>query len=91
MLIEKGRHLKIPRENRLCSSCNTVEDETHFMLYCQKNRDIRLEFISKLNTSFNNLSDTEKMKFMLCPSTPKQVENIGSYIKRSLELRTGDS
>ena len=30
-------------------------------------------------------------KFLLCPSSPKQEEKIGSFIKESLELRTGDS
>jgi hypothetical protein len=36
--IEKGRNLKLPREKRLCTlcSCNAVEDETHFILECEK-------------------------------------------------------
>jgi hypothetical protein len=35
LLIEKGRYHrpKISR-NLLCSSCNKIEDEEHFMLYC---------------------------------------------------------
>ena len=34
LLIEKKkkkRYLKIPTENRLCSSCNIIEDEKHFL------------------------------------------------------------
>jgi hypothetical protein len=36
LLIEKGRYLrpKIKRENRLCSQCNQIEDEQHFLIYC---------------------------------------------------------
>jgi hypothetical protein len=26
LLIEKGRHLKIPREKRLCQVCNQIEE-----------------------------------------------------------------
>ena len=34
--IEKGRHKKIPRENRFCTLCQNmeVEDEVHFILKC---------------------------------------------------------
>ena len=34
--IERGRHGKFPREDRLCMYCNTsdVEDEYHFCLIC---------------------------------------------------------
>ena len=34
--IERGRHLNIPREERLCQLCdmNKVEDEEHFILEC---------------------------------------------------------
>ena len=30
LLIEKGRHLKISREKRLCKNCNELDDEIHF-------------------------------------------------------------
>ena len=35
LLIEKGRYFKIPREERLCKKCKKIEDETHFILYCE--------------------------------------------------------
>ena len=96
LLIEKGRYLKIPRENRLCLQCNLIEDEKHFLLYCTKNINVRNIFIEKIMAkehifNFNYLSEIEKMKIVLSPSTPQQVENAGSYIKQLLELRTGDS
>ena len=30
LMIEKGRYLHIPREQRLCDACNENEDEVHF-------------------------------------------------------------
>jgi len=70
-----------------------------FWLYCKKNSSLRSDFVHKIiseedDINFNTSSDNEKnetINFLLCPSTPKQVEKIGSFIKRSLELNTGDS
>jgi hypothetical protein len=43
LLIEKGRYVipKIKRENRLCSQCNQIEDEQHFLIHCTKFVDLR--------------------------------------------------
>jgi hypothetical protein len=42
--IETGRHCKppLPRENRLCSVCNVIEDEEHFLVSCKKYEAERL-------------------------------------------------
>lgn len=94
LMIEKGRHLKIPREKRLCTSCNTMEDEAHFILYCKKIAKLRDNFIGnviKHMPDFMSWQENEKIKYLLCPSTSKEVESLGSYFKQALELRTGDS
>jgi hypothetical protein len=38
LLIEKGRYFrpKLCRNLRLCSLCNKIEDEEHFLLFCKK-------------------------------------------------------
>jgi hypothetical protein len=38
LLIEKGRYFrpKLCRNLRLCSLCNKIEDEEHFLSFCQK-------------------------------------------------------
>jgi hypothetical protein len=89
LLIEKGRHLNIQREQRLCSHCKCIDDEKHFLLHCTINSELRSSFLNMLNNEnqiFNNLSESEKLSYILNPSTPSQVNK-----KKSLEPRTGDS
>ena len=43
------------------------------------------------NENFNCLSDLDKVSYILNPKTPTQVNQLGSFLKRSTELRTGDS
>ena len=47
--IETGRLDQIPRVNRLCSlcKCNQIEDESHFLLYCNMYSILRNEFMKK--------------------------------------------
>ena len=88
--IETGRYKKIPREQRLCSSCNEEEDEFHFLLICRKNKDLRYGMFNKINgshlTSFSSLSSVENVKFLLTP-TPELLSVVCNFITKSLELR----
>ena len=62
LLIEKGRHLNIPREQHLCSHCKCIDDEKHFLLHCTINFELRSSFLNILNNEnqiFNNLSESE--------------------------------
>ena len=38
LMIERGRHLKIPRTERYCLLCKSyqIEDEKHVLLHCKK-------------------------------------------------------
>ena len=40
LMIEKGRYYNLPREKRLCMTCNTVEDEFNFLNKCTKYDDL---------------------------------------------------
>ena len=94
LLIEKGRHLKLHRNERLCQKCKVVEDEKHFILHCSNNPNLRVKYFMFLytqNNDFINYVENEKLHYILNPSTHTQVNKLGSFIKKSLELRTGDS
>ena len=89
--IEKGRHLNIPREQRLYSHCKCIDDKKHFHLHCTINSELRSSFLNILNNEnqiFNNLSESEKRSYILNPSTPSQVNKLGSFLKKV--IRTED-
>ena len=64
LMIEKGRYLGLPPENRLCPfGCNKVEDEFHFFAKCSFNSDIRSKFTNEIfdaNHSCLSLPDFHK-------------------------------
>ena len=35
LFIERGRYLKIPREDRKCKICGIIDDENHFFFNCK--------------------------------------------------------
>ena len=53
LLIEIGRNLKIPRNQRLCAICNVLEDAFHFFFECKRNtnnRNILYQYFQNINT-----------------------------------------
>jgi hypothetical protein len=50
-LIERGRHLNIPKTERYCLLCksNQIEDEKHFLLHCKKFNTQRNIFNEKIS------------------------------------------
>ena len=70
LLIEKGRHFKLPRDERLCQKCKVVEDEKHFILHCSYNSDLRTEyfmFLNAHNNDFINYSEIKKTSIYIKP------------------------
>ena len=69
--IEKGRHLGISRDLRLCKSCDTkaVEDEIHFLMHCPLYNQLREKcFKSILNISEGkwDLKSRPGVKVLFC-------------------------
>ena len=76
LLIEIGRNLKIPKDQRLCAMCNVLEDEFHFFFECKRNtnnRNILCQCFQNLYLNFLELNHEEKQAKMLNPSTPKKL------------------
>jgi hypothetical protein len=57
-MIERGRHLNIPRTERYCLLCksNQIEDEKHFLLHCKKFNTQRNLFNEKISNILENAS-----------------------------------
>ena len=88
LLIERGRYTKIPRDLRLCQSCNKIEDEFHFVLECTLNENLRSDLFTALDIS-NQMNNKDKIKYILNPDSKEHVRLLGSFLKQSFSLRTG--
>ena len=70
LLIEIGRNLKIPRDQRLCAICNVLEDEFHFFFECKRNtnnRNILYQYFQNIYSNFLELNHEEKLTKILKP------------------------
>ena len=75
--------MKIPREQRLCKKCKSLDDEQHFFFDCEINSAIRSDFLKVLNdklSAFECLDTLNKLLIILNPN-PELVCHIGVFIK----------
>ncbi len=65
--VETGRYTGLPPEQRICKMCNqnTIEDETHFILNCDKYQIERIPISQKLSNHPEITTDSEKLNFIL--------------------------
>ena len=89
LMIEKGRHLNIVKEERFCPLCpNAVEDETHFLITCkafQKEREKLFMEINKVNKASLQRCSLEKVKFLLSNKTI--MKTTSQYINKCTRLK----
>ena len=67
--MESGKHKKIERQQRFCSSCNSynIGDELHFLFECSELYLIRAVIFQKMlkrNPDLNNLDKLQKFIFL---------------------------
>ena len=82
--IETGRYslpLPTPVEERLCTTCGVIEDETHFLISCKahqgKERIDMLNFASSLNNSFQHLS---QCVFILTSKNRQLMSLVATFV-----------
>ena len=90
--IERGRYVrpKLDINQRLCLSCNVVEDEEHFAIICKDNKVEREIFFDKLleiDPSFANLTSREKFIFLVTCSDSQILTWFGKFIYQSFLRR----
>ena len=66
LAVEVGRYTSIPFRQRLCQVCrgSTVEDQTHFLLYCTKLNSIRSDlfaYYNQINRKCMSMSQSNKL------------------------------
>ena len=89
--IETGRYErpKLVAAERTCQICNsnTVEDETHFLLYCPKFSTLRERLFSFVeDPNFENMGNQDKMKFLTNDSS--MVKTTAQYLIDAFDLRS---
>ena len=87
LMIEKGRALGIPREERLCPLCiiPTIESEYHFMLICEFYKEMRSRFLPEY---FIEKPSIQKLYLLFNTSSAFVLNNLARYIYFAMKLRT---
>lgn len=85
--VETGRYIGEPAEQRICKFCqtNNVEDERHFLLYCNLYDDIRQNLLTDIITpdAYNVLSDEQKLNVIINDHARKCSKYIlQAYLRR---------
>ena len=90
--LETGRYIR-PRmapEDRVCLICNNgqVEDEIHFLLFCDKYDEIRRKLFDYVhdNENFQGLGNIDKLQLLL--NDPKLVKQTAIFITEAYEYRS---
>ena len=90
LMIEEGRHKRIPRENRFCKFCVTeVENEEHMLIDCKLygKRPLWFSKIAEKYPNFSNLNSHQKFVFLMSQEDDELVQNVAQNIKQWLDLR----
>ena len=87
LMIEKGRHLKISRDQRFCPFCpNIIENEKHFLITCPQYKHLRQELFNQVKATIPHIHNRcHDQKFLdLMSSFPKPVAR---FSLKAMELR----
>ena len=89
LFIETGRYTNIPRNERICKNYTNqeIEDETHFLTRCQKfsgERDDLFNSISAKVKNFTNLSDKNKLFWLLNCENQEILNSVGRFLYQNM-------
>lgn len=85
LMIEKGRHFNITREDRVCIYCETViEDEYHFMIICPLYSNLRSMY---LPVYYFQYPSVEKFYDLMSTENVSLLRNLSMYIYNSFKER----
>lgn len=86
--IETGRWHKpnkIPRNERKCQICNSIEDEFHFILECTNYNDIRKKYIKK---HFWKNPNIPKFIELLTTDNVSTLKKLSTFVFKAFEIRS---
>ena len=72
--VETGRYLNIPREQRLCTTCNVLDDEVRFIIECDRHTKYRNMILNNIN--IDGLTKDETFLSICINISLKHLENF---------------
>ena len=88
--VETGRYSKIPRQNRICKTCNSgICDEIPVLTKCafaDAERQALFAILYVECKNFTNLNDSEKSQYMLTAGSKIQLE-VAKFCFNNFEKR----
>ena len=90
--IKIGRYDQIPRVNRLCPICesNQIEDEYHFLIYCNKYSILRNNFYKTMEhifPTFKELSSLQAIGELMTSLNHHINIQLAKFISSCFDLR----
>ena len=88
LLIEKGRHLGLPRDKRLCQMCDVIEDEEHFLFDCAKHSTLRSIIFNNLNMDllYEVYNQGTKDEILKLAKFVKNCSSVSSSLSATLQV-----
>lgn len=90
-MIEKGRHLKIDKNERKCIFCeNEIENEEHFLIICpiySAGRKSLENICNEICTRYEHLNENQKFIFLMSNENDKIIKALGKFISNSFIIR----
>ena len=81
--IERGRHTNTEVNESLCAYCERIDDERHFILYCDVigyKRQCLFEKVNYHYPDFRDLDDLGKFKYLLMSENPQILTWLSKFI-----------
>ena len=90
LAIERGRHLGTAIQEILCTVCNVIEEEKHFLFECCINEELRFIFnsrVSQLYPQYQYLDSDQKLVFLFEIENEQLITWVGKFVYNSFCLR----
>ena len=93
LAIERGRYTrpKTPVDQRLCTFCNNIEDEEHFLINCTINQPERNILFAKIQLrveDFDMKSVSDKFLFLMTVDDSQILKWLGIFLHKSFIKRS---
>ena len=90
-----------PYHRRLCAYCQSmgnnfaatekfIDSEQHFIMSCERFKNMRRDLFTEISyiiPGFKDLSNEQKFKTLMCPTSPQIAKSVNRYIKSMFQKR----